>query len=79
MSQSYDYELDTFGLSCPMPLMMAKEELKKIPAGAVLKVTASDEGILQDMKDYCEKTGHEFLSQEINLPEYIVYVKNKSL
>lgn len=73
----YDFEIDAFGLSCPMPLIMAKEELKKIPSGSVLKVTASDEGIIQDMKDYCQKTGHTFLKEENNPPEYIVYVKNK--
>ena len=47
---NYDYELDTFGLSCPMPIMEVAEEFKKIPDGAVLKVTASDEGIIEDLK-----------------------------
>ena len=72
---NYDYEIDTFGLSCPMPIMEVAEEFKKIPEGSVLKVTASDGGIIEDLKSYCKKTGHEFISYEINLPEYIVYVK----
>ncbi len=71
----YDYELDTFGLSCPMPIVKVTEEFKKIPDASVLKVISSDEGIIEDLKSYCRKMGHEFLSYEVNPPEYIVYVK----
>ncbi len=71
----YDYELDTFGLSCPVPILKVKEEFENIPDGSVLKVTASDDGIIEDLKSYCKKTGHEFLSYEVNPPEYIVFVK----
>ncbi|MCL4542386.1 MAG: sulfurtransferase TusA family protein [Deltaproteobacteria bacterium] len=71
----HDYELDTFGLFCPVPVMKVIEELKNIPEGSVLKVIASDGGIIEDLKSYCKKTNHDFLSYEINLPEYIVYVK----
>ena len=71
----HDYELDTFGLSCPVPIMKVAEEFKNIPEGSVLKIVASDEGIVEDLKSYCKKTNHEFLSYEISLPEYIVYVR----
>jgi tRNA 2-thiouridine synthesizing protein A len=72
---NYDYELDTFGLSCPVPIMKVAEEFKKIPDGSILKVIASDEGIIEDLKSYCKKTGHEFLSYNIAESEYTVYVK----
>ncbi len=71
----HDYEIDTFGLSCPLPIIKVGEEFENIPEGSVLKVVASDEGIVEDLKSYCKRTNHEFLSYEINLPEYIVYVK----
>ncbi len=44
----HDYEIDTFGLSCPVPIMKVAEEFKNIPEGSVLKVVASDEGIVED-------------------------------
>ncbi|MCL5673408.1 MAG: sulfurtransferase TusA family protein [Deltaproteobacteria bacterium] len=72
---NYDYELDTYGLSCPVPIMKVAEEFKKIPDGSVLKVIASDQGIIEDLKSYCKKTCHEFLSYDISGSEYIVYVK----
>ncbi|MHB1663988.1 MAG: sulfurtransferase TusA family protein [bacterium] len=72
---NYDYELDTYGLSCPVPIMKVAEEFKKIPDGSVLKIIASDQGIIEDLKSYCKKTGHTFLSHDISGSEYIVYVK----
>ncbi|MHB8292616.1 MAG: sulfurtransferase TusA family protein, partial [bacterium] len=51
---NYDYELDTYGLSCPVPIMKVAEEFKKIPDGSVLKVIASDKGIIEDLKSYCK-------------------------
>lgn len=71
----FDYELDTFGLSCPLPIIKVGDEFKNIPDGCILKVIASDGGIIEDLKRYCHRTGHEFLSYEENPPEYIVYVK----
>jgi TusA-related sulfurtransferase len=55
--------------------MKVAEEFKKIPDGSVLKVIASDQGIIEDLKSYCKKTCHEFLSYDISGSEYIVYVK----
>ena len=77
MPEHYDYELDTFGLACPLPIIKTKDEMKKIPEGSILKVISSDGGVIDDMKGFCRMKGHEFLSYEINLPEYIVYIKKK--
>ncbi len=72
---NYDYELDTYGLSCPVPIMKVAEEFKKIPDGSVLKVIASDRGIIEDLKSYCKMKEHTFLSYDISGSEYIVYLK----
>ena len=76
---NYDYELDTFGLSCPMPIMEVAEEFKKIPDGSVLKVTASDEGIIEDLKSYCSIVSSAFISPVISFPVVIKYSVSPAL
>jgi TusA-related sulfurtransferase len=73
---NYDYELDAFGLTCTGHIMFkVDQEFKDIPDGSVLKVITTENAIIEDLKSYCKKTGHEFLSYEISPPEYIIYVK----
>lgn len=53
--------LDTKGLSCPLPILKAKRALNALPAGALLRVLASDPVTLRDFPAFCGQTGHQLL------------------
>ncbi len=56
-----DRELDTSGLSCPLPVLRLKQALRAMAAGEVLHVVATDRGTLHDFVIFSKQTGHELL------------------
>ena len=52
-----DETLDARGLKCPLPILLAKRALKRVPRGGVLEVLATDRGVDADIVDLCELTG----------------------
>ena len=46
---TFDKELDTTGLSCPMPVMKCKKMLQSLAAGQVLHLLATDPGTRSDI------------------------------
>ncbi|MBD3288666.1 sulfurtransferase TusA family protein [candidate division KSB1 bacterium] len=70
-----DVSIDCLGLFCPMPIVKTAEKIKEIDAGKVLEVISDDEGIVDDMPNWCKMTGHEFLGVEQNEDEFKAYVK----
>ncbi|MGF1625924.1 MAG: sulfurtransferase TusA family protein [Alphaproteobacteria bacterium] len=59
-----DQILDTTGLKCPLPVLKARKALSAMPAGAVLRVIASDPGAPEDLRHFCEAAGHRLLDQQ---------------
>ena len=53
--------LDVTGLKCPMPLLKAKKALNELPAGALLRVLATDPGSVRDFDVFSKQSGHELL------------------
>jgi tRNA 2-thiouridine synthesizing protein A len=53
--------IDARGLSCPLPLVKARQALMVLDAGAVICVLATDAAAPRDFEDFCETTGHELL------------------
>ncbi|WP_020209366.1 sulfurtransferase TusA family protein [Gilvimarinus chinensis] len=58
-----DETLDARDLTCPMPLLRAKQALNRLPIGAVLQVLATDQGSVRDIRAYADMTCHELLQQ----------------
>lgn len=56
---SYDALIDARGLSCPMPLVKARQALMVLPAGARVCVLATDPAAPRDFEEFAEMTGHE--------------------
>lgn len=56
-----DQTLDARGLKCPLPVLMAKKALRRVPKGGVLEVLATDRGVDADFVDLCEITGATIL------------------
>lgn len=76
----FDVELDVRGLSCPMPIVKARLELKKMEAGQVLKVVATDRGSLRDFQGWAKASKEvELVGQETGeqdgKPLFLHYVR----
>ena len=54
--------VDTRGMLCPMPIVLANKAMKTLTPGDVLKILATDKGSLQDFPAWAEDTGHELIS-----------------
>ncbi|HIB78241.1 MAG TPA: sulfurtransferase TusA family protein [Flavobacteriales bacterium] len=62
----FDKQLDTSGLTCPMPIMKTKKALKTMGDGEVLQVTMTDAGSAEDLPGLLEELGNELLSSNEN-------------
>ena len=54
--------LDVQGMSCPLPVLRANRALRALPAGARLRVLATDRAAIPDFRAFCRETGHDLLS-----------------
>lgn len=55
-------ELDARGLRCPLPLLKAKQVLRDLPAGEVLRVLATDAGSVRDFQAYAQLSGQQLIA-----------------
>ena len=53
-----DETLDLRGLKCPLPALMTKKALAKLPPGAALIVWADDPMAVVDIPHMCHGEGH---------------------
>ena len=51
-------ELDARGLLCPLPVIRTQDAIKRLAAGDVLDVVASDPGTMHDIPAWCRVHGH---------------------
>ncbi len=58
---TFDKELDTTGLTCPMPVMKAKKMLQSLSTGQVLHLLATDPGTRSDIPALVGKTGDKIV------------------
>jgi TusA-related sulfurtransferase len=75
MSLSFDSQLDTSGLACPMPLLQAKRALHQLKPGQVLKVIATDAGSQRDFPAYIRVSDHELLQTFSDGLQYIYWIR----
>lgn len=54
-------EVDARGLSCPLPLLKAKQALNAMQRGDELRVLSTDPGSVRDFRAFTEQAGHELL------------------
>ena len=69
-----DIVLDTRGLSCPMPILRVKKELKSMKPGKIVEVWSTDPGSKKDMPDFAKKQGDVFLGyiDETGYTRYLI-------
>jgi tRNA 2-thiouridine synthesizing protein A len=53
--------LDTLGLLCPLPILLAVREMKRLAAGDQLEIIGDDPGLLEDLPVWCQRAGHRLI------------------
>ncbi len=56
--------IDASGLSCPMPLLKAKQGLSRLQTGENLLLLATDPGSVRDMQAYANLSPHTLIHFE---------------
>ena len=74
-----DIELDTKGLSCPLPLLKAKQALNTMAAGAYLRVESTDAGSMRDFQSFIKQAGHTLHQAEERDGVFIYLIEKNSL
>jgi len=64
-------ELDACGLACPLPLLKAKQRLRDLASGELLRVLATDQGSVRDFKAFADLSGHTLIEQKKTQGVYI--------
>lgn len=72
---NFDTELDTSGLSCPMPVMKAKKALKDMSAGQVLHLIATDPASSDDVAALLPQIHCKLESSSKDGGKYHFYIK----
>ena len=80
---NYDKILDVRGLSCPMPIVKARQEVNTLQPGQVLKVLSTDRGSVKDFQGWAQAAKNiELLAQQTEKLDgqdiYVHYVKRVS-
>ncbi len=66
--------LDVKGMTCPLPVLRANRSLRGLPAGAHLRVLATDRASVADFQAFCRETGHALLacSEEAGVFSFVI-------
>ena len=56
-----DKKVDARGLSCPLPLLKAKQALNSLEQGAVVEVVSDDPSSERDFNVFSKQSGNELL------------------
>jgi tRNA 2-thiouridine synthesizing protein A len=70
-------KLDASGLSCPMPLLKAKQALNGMHSGEQLQIVATDQASWRDFQSFTELSGHQLVSREKSEGVYTFVIQKK--
>lgn len=62
LGMSDTHQLDTRGLLCPIPVIRAQEAASRLSSGTLVRLVATDPGVLYDVPAWCRIHGHQVLS-----------------
>jgi len=74
---SFDKEIDTCGLNCPLPILKAKKALTDMASGQVLQVRATDPGAVRDFEAFARQTGHELVSSTTQGEQFVFRMRRR--
>lgn len=58
MSYTVASAIDACGLRCPLPLLRAKQGLRDLAVGELLRISATDAGSVRDFHSFAQISGH---------------------
>lgn len=67
--------VDTSGLRCPEPVMMLHNVVRKVAAGEIIKVVATDPSTQRDIPKFCRYLGHELLEASEHDDIYVYLIR----
>lgn len=70
-----DAETDIIYMMCPMHLLTIEDKVKEINAGQILSILTDYDGALEDIPEWCSKTGNEFLGIYEDDDHYKFYIR----
>ena len=70
-------EIDTRGLSCPLPILKAKKALAELASGELLKILATDAGSVRDFQAFAKQTGNDLLEQQTIGADFIHILRRR--
>jgi tRNA 2-thiouridine synthesizing protein A len=70
--------LDVTGLQCPMPLLKAKRALNELPAGALLRVVATDPGSVRDFETFAKQSGNQLLESSAGDGRFVFLLRKRA-
>lgn len=73
----YDALIDARGLTCPMPLVKARQALMVLPSRATVCVLATDPAAPRDFEDFSEATGHALLDSREEQGLFVIVVEKR--
>ena len=59
-----DEKLDASGLTCPMPLLKAKQSLNNMESGCILEIKSNDSSSMRDLEVFSRQSGNELLESK---------------
>jgi TusA-related sulfurtransferase len=74
---SFDKEIDTCGLNCPLPILKAKKALTDMASGQVLQVRATDPGAVRDFEAFARQTGNELVSSTTQGEQFVFQMRRR--
>ncbi|HBH62793.1 MAG TPA: sulfurtransferase TusA family protein [Nitrospiraceae bacterium] len=70
-----DSETDVIYMMCPMHLLTLDDKVKEIKVGQVLSILTDYDGALEDIPEWCSKTGNEFLGIYEDTDHYKFFIR----
>lgn len=70
-----DATTDIIYMMCPMHLLTIEEQVSEIQKGQTLAILTDYDGALEDIPEWCQKTGNEFLGIYEDDDHYKFYIK----
>lgn len=75
MAIPFDFSVDATGEAPPVPTILCKEALDRIKPGDVLKLTASYEGTVNNIRMLVSACNHELLAEEKTGEGFVFYIR----
>ena len=77
MSATITETVDMKGFACPLPIAKTALVMRRLSAGDLLEVFATDPGSVPDFEAWCTATGNELVEQQTAGAEYIHVLKRR--